>query len=222
MELFQLQSDRQIHQPPFQYQNLSPLKLIYIYKQVFLSAMVYKYQQFLQILQFHDFDGKDKKGAIKEALLKESTRADGRYNQMQKPQESTLKLFVFWNRPRQVEWFETHIYQAKRIKMVNYYGFKVAEKANEKNFRSVHRQVDHRCALFDASYHYVVNGLVDDGLQIIGGNSLVRFLNLYGYQYEGTKTFYFSILNNKEKIQSLPTYDKPNQYLLMIIMMIWI
>ncbi|KAM3139445.1 hypothetical protein pb186bvf_008470 [Paramecium bursaria] len=150
------------------------------------------------------------------------------------------KLFVFWNRSRQVEWFETHIYQAKRMKMVNYYGFKVAEKANEKNFRSVHRQVDHGCVLFDASYHYIVNGLVNDGLQvdgctiihpslikesdfevqknkysifqIIGGNSLEvinRFLSLYGYSYDGTRTFYISILNYKEKIQSLPTYDKP-------------
>lgn len=56
---------------------------------------------------------------------------------------------------------ETHLHQAKRMKMIDYYGFKVAEKANEKNWRAVHRYESHSCCVNDISY-YVVFHLKDD------------------------------------------------------------
>lgn len=45
--------------------------------------------------------------------------------------------------------------------MIIYNGFKVAEKANEKNFRAVHRYFDHGSMIFDASFYYVVEGVVN-------------------------------------------------------------
>lgn len=45
--------------------------------------------------------------------------------------------------------------------MIIYNGFKVAEKANEKNFRAVHRYFDHGSMIFDTSFYYVVEGVVN-------------------------------------------------------------
>lgn len=39
------------------------------------------------------------------------------------------------------------------MKMINYCGYKVSEKANEKNFRAVHRYFDHGNMIFDASFY---------------------------------------------------------------------
>lgn len=40
--------------------------------------------------------------------------------------------------------------------------------ANEKNFRAIHRYLDHGSCIFDASYYFVVDGLVEGGKQIDG------------------------------------------------------
>ncbi|KAM3142464.1 hypothetical protein pb186bvf_005366 [Paramecium bursaria] len=60
--------------------------------------------------------GRTKKGSIYAASLIENSRADGKISFdvsksiqvliKEKPQESQLKLFVFWNRSRQVEWLK--------------------------------------------------------------------------------------------------------------------
>jgi Ribonucleases P/MRP protein subunit POP1 len=39
------------------------------------------------------------------------------------------------------------------MKMIEYWGYKVAEKANEKNWRAVHRYETHGCCVNDISYN---------------------------------------------------------------------
>ena len=52
------------------------------------------------------------------------------------------------------QWLSTHLWAAKRMRMVNYYGFKVAFTPNNKSFRSAYRHGQHGCTLVDLSYFY--------------------------------------------------------------------
>ncbi|CAD8049956.1 unnamed protein product [Paramecium sonneborni] len=76
------------------------------------------------------------------------------------------KDLIFMNRSNKIQWMETHLYQVKRMKMINYCGFKVPEKANEKNFRAVHRYFDHGSMIFDASYYQIIEGNIENELVI--------------------------------------------------------
>jgi hypothetical protein len=49
-------------------------------------------------------------------------------------------------------WLETHLWHAKRCKMINYWGFKVASHLNEKCFKSTYRSSVHGVLLHDSSY----------------------------------------------------------------------
>ncbi|KXJ21203.1 ribonucleases P/MRP protein subunit POP1 [Exaiptasia diaphana] len=50
-------------------------------------------------------------------------------------------------------WLETHIWHAKRMKMVNVWGYKLAEHPSDKSFRACHRAVSNTCLLQDISYY---------------------------------------------------------------------
>ena len=57
-------------------------------------------------------------------------------------------------RSDKVQWLSTHLWAAKRMRMVSYYGFKVAFTPNNKSFRSAYRHSQHGCTLADLSYYY--------------------------------------------------------------------
>lgn len=59
---------------------------------------------------------------------------------------------VFANRNSSKLWLETHVWHAKRMKMCEKWGFKLALHPNEKNIRSIYRASKHECVLYDASY----------------------------------------------------------------------
>lgn len=46
-----------------------------------------------------------------------------------------------------------YLFQAKRMKMIDHFGVKVADKSIEKNWRAVHRYEEHGAAIFDLSYY---------------------------------------------------------------------
>ncbi|KAI9209255.1 ribonucleases P/MRP protein subunit POP1-domain-containing protein [Polychytrium aggregatum] len=49
-------------------------------------------------------------------------------------------------------WLETHIWHAKRMRMVNLWGYKLAHHPNDKSFRSAYRAGKYQCIAHDASY----------------------------------------------------------------------
>ncbi|THH04517.1 hypothetical protein EW145_g5466 [Phellinidium pouzarii] len=59
---------------------------------------------------------------------------------------------------RQVDksWLETHIWHAKRMKMENMWGYRLAVTPTEKSFRPSHRASVHGCILHDASYDAII------------------------------------------------------------------
>lgn len=50
-------------------------------------------------------------------------------------------------RKKQNIWLETHIWHAKRMKMVNAWGYRLAEHPSDKGFRAAHRAVANNCLL---------------------------------------------------------------------------
>ncbi|KAG0236775.1 hypothetical protein BGX31_003811 [Mortierella sp. GBA43] len=50
-------------------------------------------------------------------------------------------------------WLETHIWHAKRMKMVEIWGYKLAEHSNENGIKSAYKSSHHQCILQDSSYN---------------------------------------------------------------------
>jgi hypothetical protein len=59
---------------------------------------------------------------------------------------------AFKMRAAKGRWLNTHLWAAKRMKMVSYSGFKIAETPNDKSFRSAYRHFRHNACLMDYSY----------------------------------------------------------------------
>lgn len=55
-------------------------------------------------------------------------------------------------RNSKVKWLSTHLWAARRMRMVEYYGYKIAQTSNNKCFRSAYRHFRHNCCLLDLSY----------------------------------------------------------------------
>ncbi|KAF4577137.1 hypothetical protein EYR36_005124 [Pleurotus pulmonarius] len=58
----------------------------------------------------------------------------------------------FLSRQRNKTWLETHIWHAKRMKMEDVWGYRLAMHPTEKAFRPSHRAAQHGCIIHDASY----------------------------------------------------------------------
>ncbi|GLB38480.1 putative POP1-domain-containing protein [Lyophyllum shimeji] len=63
---------------------------------------------------------------------------------------------LFARRQRDKLWLETHIWHAKRMKMENMWGYRLAVHPTEKSFRPSHRASIHGSILHDASYYSLI------------------------------------------------------------------
>ncbi|KAJ3573212.1 hypothetical protein NP233_g2576 [Leucocoprinus birnbaumii] len=62
------------------------------------------------------------------------------------------KTVSFMKRQHDKTWLETHLWHAKRMKMENMWGYRLAVQPTEKSFRPSHRASMHASILHDASY----------------------------------------------------------------------
>ena len=67
-----------------------------------------------------------------------------------------MLIMAYKMRSDKVQWLSTHLWAAKRMRMVNYHGFKIALTPNNKCFRSAYRHSQHNCIMTDLSYYYSV------------------------------------------------------------------
>ncbi|KAJ7175799.1 ribonucleases P/MRP protein subunit POP1-domain-containing protein [Mycena filopes] len=63
---------------------------------------------------------------------------------------------TFLKRQRDKSWLETHIWHAKRMRMQNMWGYRLAVTPTEKAFRPSHRASVHGSILHDASYQSII------------------------------------------------------------------
>jgi ribonuclease P/MRP protein subunit POP1 len=61
-------------------------------------------------------------------------------------------IMAFKSRNDKTKWLSTHLWAARRMHMINYHGYKVANSPNDKCFRSSYRHFRHNCCLIDLSY----------------------------------------------------------------------
>jgi ribonuclease P/MRP protein subunit POP1 len=65
-------------------------------------------------------------------------------------------IYAYKLRDAKNRWLSTHLWAAKRMRMIDYYGFKVAFTPNNKSFRSAYRYTRHSCTLTDMSYMHAI------------------------------------------------------------------
>lgn len=53
----------------------------------------------------------------------------------------------YLQRQRENKWLETHIWHAKKMKMVSKYGYRLAEYCCDKGVRAAHKSLVHGCLL---------------------------------------------------------------------------
>ncbi|KAL9980334.1 hypothetical protein ACROYT_G008906 [Oculina patagonica] len=62
-------------------------------------------------------------------------------------------LEEYTRRQRKHVWLETHIWHAKRMKMIDAWGYRLADHPNDKGFRAAYRAAKNNCILQDMSYY---------------------------------------------------------------------
>ncbi|CAG9335626.1 POP1 [Blepharisma stoltei] len=62
-------------------------------------------------------------------------------------------LLDYERRNKKAIWLETHIWHAKRMKMIEKWGYKIALHPNDKSIRAVYRFASHNCVVYDRSYY---------------------------------------------------------------------
>ncbi|KAG0204946.1 hypothetical protein BGX33_008187 [Mortierella sp. NVP41] len=81
--------------------------------------------------------------------VKKGKKPDNRYK---KRRPGTLED-EYLRRQGTKRWLETHIWHAKRMKMVEIWGYKLAEHSNEHGIKSAYKSSHHQCILQDSSYN---------------------------------------------------------------------
>uniref|UniRef100_A0A8D9DY82 Ribonucleases P/MRP protein subunit POP1 n=1 Tax=Cacopsylla melanoneura TaxID=428564 RepID=A0A8D9DY82_9HEMI len=84
-------------------------------------------------------------------LQKQNLKTPHRPSRKYRRRPSNL-LAEYNRRARRVAWLETHIWHAKRFAMVEAWGYKLAQTANEKSYRASVRALDRHCLMQDISY----------------------------------------------------------------------
>ncbi|KAI9003163.1 ribonucleases P/MRP protein subunit POP1-domain-containing protein [Gaertneriomyces semiglobifer] len=74
----------------------------------------------------------------------------------------------FVRRQRSKRWLETHIWHAKRMKMADLWGFRIAECANDKALRATYRAARQQCVAHDSSFIEVI--------EVIGSETSLKHL----------------------------------------------
>ena len=69
-----------------------------------------------------------------------------RLSRKQRRKPSQMKL-EYERRQRRHKWLETHVWHAKRMKMCNKYGYKIAEHCSDKGIRQAYMSLTHGCLI---------------------------------------------------------------------------
>ena len=132
---------------------------------------------------------------------------------LRKPRLLTLRYQM---RDSKRHWLETHLYQAKRMKMFDYFGYKIAKNPVDKSQRACYRFFSHDAVMYDFSYHEIYE-LKASEKEL--RNSMKKFLNKMDFEklfrkecLRGTKTGRVFLWKNCEKsdlIGPVEFYWKP-------------
>ncbi|RUS90150.1 hypothetical protein EGW08_002117 [Elysia chlorotica] len=80
------------------------------------------------------------------------TKAPGKRPSRRHRRRPSNLLSEYERRKRKIGWLETHIWHAKRFKMVEKWGYRLAYHPNDKSIRACYRAVKRHCLLQDVSF----------------------------------------------------------------------
>ncbi|KAF9927557.1 hypothetical protein FBU30_003064 [Linnemannia zychae] len=81
--------------------------------------------------------------------VKKGKKPDNRY----KRRKAATLAEEYLRRQGSKRWLETHIWHAKRMKMVECWGYKLPEHSNEHGIKSAYKSSHHQCIIQDSSYY---------------------------------------------------------------------
>nr|ABV48774.1 ribonucease P subunit Pop1 [Tetrahymena pyriformis] len=96
-----------------------------------------------------------------------------------------LLMNSYIRRSKSDKWMETHLWHAKRMRMIKYFQYKIARTPNEKGDRACYRFANHDCTVYDRSYYEFL---------FIQGTNLLEFLQVHLLQKD-----YKTVLVNQKK-----------------------
>ena len=62
---------------------------------------------------------------------------------------------VYARRSKKFKWLETHLWHAKRMKMINYFNYRIANNPCDKSERACYRFAKNENVLYDMSYYFI-------------------------------------------------------------------
>lgn len=62
-------------------------------------------------------------------------------------------LLSYKQRSEKARWLWTHLWSAKRMRMMDYFGYHIAHSPNDKSYRATYRFSRYGCCLIDMSYY---------------------------------------------------------------------
>lgn len=89
--------------------------------------------------------------AVAKLELSKTKSPGKRPSRHQRRRPSNL-LSEYERRQRRIGWLETHIWHAKRFKMVEKWGYRLGMHPNDKSIRACYRAVKHHCLIQDVSF----------------------------------------------------------------------
>ncbi|CDW58579.1 lissencephaly 1 [Trichuris trichiura] len=102
-----------------------------------------------------------------EGLIEKSTHRSKPFCRRQRRRPSNL-LRLYIRRQRKARWLETHIWHAKRFKMIEAWGYKLADKCFQRCWRASFRDSKRHCTIEDISYFICIE-LAGRQKQLING-----------------------------------------------------
>ncbi|KAL4481569.1 hypothetical protein ABPG74_007658 [Tetrahymena malaccensis] len=96
-----------------------------------------------------------------------------------------LLMNSYIRRSRSDKWMETHLWHAKRMRMIKYFQYKIARTPNEKGDRACFRFANHDCTVYDRSYYEFI---------FIQGTKMLEFMNAHLQQKD-----YKTLVQNQKK-----------------------
>ncbi|KAI9278106.1 NUC188 domain-containing protein [Sporodiniella umbellata] len=90
--------------------------------------------------------------AAKEAAQSSSLDAPSKKKKIRKVKKPVRVVDEYLRRQKSKRWLETHLWHAKRMKMINIWGHRIAQTPNSKSARVTYRSFTRLCIAHDASY----------------------------------------------------------------------
>lgn len=116
---------------------------------------------------------------------------------------SKLLMTEYQHRSKKYKWLETHLWHSKRMHMIPYFGYKVAESPNDKSDRASYRFAKNQSILYDRSYYTVV---------VVKGEtkSIVELLKQHLSESDSRRLASAKVLEGQTFLSDIEFYAKPN------------